>query len=56
MKARAFKTEVVLSVTTGIRLCDMADLYDLLSHMAGYDLFTHEMVEVSHAASESILK
>lgn len=38
-----FKANVVLSVVDGRLLCDLDDLYKLLSYMLGWSIMTHEI-------------
>jgi len=40
---KTFKLEQLLTITTGLRLVvDMKEMYVLISHMMGFDIYTHE--------------
>ena len=41
---KTFSLKDVLTVTTGIFLCDdIGDLYDILNHLTGENLYTHQL-------------
>jgi hypothetical protein len=44
MSAKDFPIEVVLSLTTGRLLCNFGDLQDLIEHVAGHSVWTHELI------------
>lgn len=51
-EGRSFPTVVVVSVVTGRLLCPIGDLYDVLSHLVGRPVFTHEIPEACPVAQE----
>ncbi len=43
MATKTFRLGAVLSITTGTLLCPMEDVYAILNHMTGDNLFTHQL-------------
>jgi hypothetical protein len=43
MPTKRFPIAVVLSATTGHLLCNMDDVYAILNHVTGDNLFTHQL-------------
>lgn len=43
MSTKRFPINVVLSATTGQLLCDIGDVYKILNHTTGDNLFTHQL-------------
>lgn len=43
MSTKTFRLGAVLSVTTGTLLCEIGDVYAILNHMTGDNLFTHQL-------------
>lgn len=52
---KQFDLATVLSVTTGRLLCDMDNVYAILNHITGDNLFTHALPRASRFASPLIL-
>ena len=48
MSAKDFPIEVVLSLTTGRLLCNFGDLQDLIEHVAGHSVWTHELINPTY--------
>ena len=42
-KHRRFSLGAILSVSTGVLLCEMGDLYRILNYMTGESLYTHQL-------------
>lgn len=40
---RIFDTEAILSITTGVLMRDMDDIYEILNYMTNDDLMTHQL-------------
>ena len=40
---RRFELRQILTVTTGVLLCEIGGLYDLLNYLTGDQLFTHQL-------------
>lgn len=56
MSTKVFSLGVVLTVTTGRFLVDdIGDLYDLLNHMTGDNLFTHQLPRAGEACQGALL-
>lgn len=55
MKKR-FTLGAVLSVTTGTLLCDIGDVYVILNHMTGDNLFTHQLPRASEECAPHLRK
>lgn len=53
--SREFPTEVVLSAVTGVLLCRFSELHELLDHVSGAQLFTHQLPDASRAAMPHIV-
>lgn len=54
MKQR-FDLGTVLSITTGTLLTPIDNIYKILNHISGRELFTHELPEVAKQVSAIIL-
>lgn len=50
-----FNLGAVLTVTTGRLLCSFDDLYGILNHMTGDNLFTHQLPRASEACEKPLL-
>jgi hypothetical protein len=50
-----FNLGTVLSVTTGRLLCDIGSVYDILNHMTGDNLFTHQLPRASEVCEKPLL-
>lgn len=50
-----FNLGTVLTVTTGRLFCPIGDLYEILNHMTGDNLFTHQLPRASEAAKPVLL-
>src|SRR5688572_3722930 len=44
--AKAFPLATVLSITTGRLLCPIAEVYVVLNHLTGDDVYTHQIPRV----------
>lgn len=44
---KTYATEVVLSATTGILLCEFGDMHELIEHIIGHPVWTHELADRS---------
>lgn len=53
---RHFDLATVLGVTTGVLLGDSADLHELIEHLCGGPVWTHELPSVADACREEILR
>jgi len=51
-----FSIASVLSVTTGVLLCDMSEIYDILNFMTGGSLFTHQLPGASEDCAPKIFE
>jgi hypothetical protein len=51
-----FELGAVLSVTTGKLLCDIGRVYDILNHMTGDSLFTHQLPRACRICGPHLLK
>ena len=43
MSTRTFPLDVVLSLTTGTLLCRFSDMHELIEHVAGEPVWTHQL-------------
>lgn len=50
-----FETRALLTVTTGRLLCEIGDVYKLLNHMTGENLFTHQLPRAMDECSPWLL-
>ena len=55
MPEREFPLEVVLTITTGILLCKVQDVYEILDFMSGDENFTHQLPRVGDECKPYIL-
>jgi hypothetical protein len=46
----------VLSITTGRLLCDMGEVYEILNHITGDNLFTHALPRANRFAAPLVLE
>jgi len=53
---KSFTIGAVLSVTTGRLVCDIGDVYDILNHITGDNLFTHVLPRACRFAEPLILE
>lgn len=53
---RKFRIEVVLSAVTGILLCSMDDIYDVLNFLTGDNLFTHQLPRAGRVVRIPVFK
>lgn len=53
---RTFPLGQVLSVTTGILLCEMSEVYDILNYMTQDNLFTHQLPRAAEVCKPAILE
>lgn len=49
MTARRFPVEVVLSVSSGVLLCDFSLMHEFIEFIAGHPVWTHELADKSFA-------
>lgn len=49
-----FSLGAILSVTTGVLLCDFAEVHELLDHMTGDTLFTHQLPRASRECEDHL--
>jgi len=54
-RAKQFDLEVILTVSTGMLLTDMDNLYTILSHLTGESICTHQIPEILPMASQYVL-
>lgn len=54
-ETRHFTLGAVLSMTTGVLLCDLGDLYALASFMLGRDVYTHELPAAFREGAPALL-
>lgn len=52
---KQFDLGAVLTVTTGVMLTTIEELYKILNHMTGDDLFTHQLPRASRACAPELL-
>ena len=53
---KEFPTEVVLSVVTGVLVCDgIGPIYEMLNWMTGESLYTHQLPRVAREAEPVVL-
>mgnify|MGYP003405309659 FL=1 len=52
---KSFKIGAILTVTTGILLCDVGGLYEILNHLTGDNLFTHQLPRAATWAAPKLL-
>lgn len=55
MTTKNFGLGAVLTVATARMLCEMDELYDILGHLTGETLFTHQLPRAGLAAREPVL-
>lgn len=55
-KSNNFSLGEVLSVSTGKLLCEMGRLYDILNHMTGDNLYTHQLPRAMRECSPYIVR
>ena len=55
MKTKTFDLATVLSVTTGILLTDIGNVFSILNYMTGDNLFIHQLSRVSKECKPIIL-
>lgn len=55
-KTKEFDLGTVLTVTTGIFLCGMDNLYEILNFMTGDSLMTHQLPRASDDCKPSLLE
>ncbi len=53
---KIFSLGAVLSVTTGLMLCDMGELYDILNHLLTDDLMTHQLPRALRACAPGLAR
>jgi len=53
---KSFGLGAVLSVTTGVLLADIGELYDILGWMTGDNLFTHQLPRAGRECLEPLLE
>lgn len=53
---KKFPLNQVLSITTGILLGSMSDVYEILDYMTGDNLFTHQLPRAAKACGPAILE
>jgi len=53
---KTFRLGAVLSVTTGTLLCDIGDVYAILNHMTGDNLFTHQLPRAARECRPFLLR
>lgn len=53
---RPFTLGAVLSVTTGKLLCDIGEVYQILSWMTGRDIFTHEIPSANDQCQPALIE
>jgi len=51
-----FDLGAVLSVTTGILLCPIGDVYEILNFLTGDNLFTHQLLRAEESCKPHILQ
>ncbi len=56
MTTKQFSTAQVLTVITGSLLCEVGDLYEILNHMTGENLFTHQLPRAADLCAPELLK
>jgi hypothetical protein len=56
MTTKIFSLGAVLSVTTGRLLCPIGSVYEILNHMTGDNLFTHQLPRASRECEPFLLK
>ena len=52
---KRYGLNVVLTMTTGIMLCNMDDVYNICNDMTGMQLFTHDLVHVWKMVKEKLV-
>jgi hypothetical protein len=52
--ARSFSTGAVLTMMSGRMLCDLDELYDIASHLAGESVMTHQLPRVCDESTEPL--
>lgn len=55
MTTESFSLGAVLSITTGVLLCPMDDVYRILNFMTGDSLFTHQIPRASRECAPYLL-
>ena len=53
---RRFPLGDILSITTGVLLCPIGKVYEILNYMTGDNLFTHQLPRVSRECEPYLLK
>lgn len=53
---RTFQLGQILSITSGVLLCDIGGVYEILNYMTGDTLFTHQLPRASREVSPEILR
>lgn len=53
--SRQFPLGAVLTVTTGIVLCQVDGIYEILNYLTGDDLFTHQLPRASEECRDPLL-
>ncbi len=56
MNTRTFTLETVLSITTGVLLTDIGNVYDILNYMTGDNLLTHQLPLAADICKHAIWK
>ncbi len=52
---KTFPLGVILTITTGVLLCDIGGVYGILNYMTGDNLFTHQLPRVGREMATEIL-
>lgn len=57
MSAKTFRTDVILTLATGIAMGKMtfSDVQELVGHLAGGPVWTHQLVTLHHESEAAIL-
>lgn len=53
---KTFKLEVVLSAITGVLLCDIGQVYEVLNFLTGDNLFTHQLPRAGRVVRIPVFK
>lgn len=53
---KTFPLAAVLSITTGCLFCEIGGVYEILNHMTGENLYTHQLPRASRQCAPSLLE